>query len=111
MLVSYLSKRGEAQQSSSSIEDFVIGGRNTGALVLMLSMGATYFSTWTLLGIVWRLLPRGCLVVGFAVWTIFHGVFVWLFGTRIWLAGKTPFRLRHARADDRALLVAVNGCV
>ncbi|MEM8837073.1 MAG: sodium:solute symporter family protein [Pseudomonadota bacterium] len=71
-----------------STEDYVLGGRRIGTIVLLLSMGATYFSTWTLLGSFGAYYRSGVWFSGFAVWTIFHGAFIWLFGTRIWLAGK-----------------------
>jgi len=85
--VAYLAKRGDNKQSESS-ESYVIGGRSMGTIVLLLSMGATYFSTWTLLGAFGTYYRSGIWFACFAVWTIFHGIFVWLFGTRIWLAGK-----------------------
>lgn len=88
LLISFLSKRSDTGPSSGSSENFVVGGRGMGTIVLLLSMGATYFSTWTLLGSFGAYFREGIWFIGFAVWTIFHGIFVWLFGARIWLAGK-----------------------
>ena len=88
LFISLMSRRGGTHAAANSTEDFVIGGRNMGTLVLVLSMGATYFSTWTLLGAFGSYFREGVWFIGFAVWTIFHAVFVWLFGARIWLAGK-----------------------
>lgn len=88
VLVSYLSKRNSVKSSGSSSENFIIGGRGIGSVVLVLSMGATYFSTWTLLGAFGVYYRSGVWFTGFAVWTIFHAIFIWLFGARIWLAGK-----------------------
>ena len=88
IFISFLSRRNAGQSSNSDAEDFVIGGRSMGTVVLLLSMGATYFSTWTLLGSFGAYYREGVWFIGFAVWTIFHGLFIWLFGARIWLAGK-----------------------
>ncbi|WP_152527050.1 sodium:solute symporter family transporter [Halomonas sp. PBN3] len=88
LFVSYLSKRSESKIQGSSSENFIIGGRGIGTLVLVLSMGATYFSTWTLLGAFGAYYRSGVWFAGFTVWTIFHAIFIWLFGARIWLAGK-----------------------
>jgi len=88
LFISFLAKKSDKGAGAGSSEDFVIGGRNTGTIVLLLSMGATYFSTWTLLGSFGAYFREGIWFIGFAVWTIFHGIFIWLFGARIWLAGK-----------------------
>ena len=112
--IAYLASRNGGQAQTS--EDFVVGGRAIGTTVLLLSMGATYFSTWTLLGSFGSYFREGIWFAGFAVWTIFHGVFVWLFGTRIWLAGKrfgfiTPGQMvEHYYESKRLrLLVALVG--
>lgn len=116
ILISFLSKRNSASSSKESAEDFVIGGRGMGTIVLLLSMGATYFSTWTLLGSFGAYFREGVWFIGFAVWTIFHGVFIWLFGARIWLAGKrfgfiTPGQMVEHYYESKRLrtLVAVIG--
>lgn len=87
--VAYLSKKGEKASSGESSEEYIVGGRKIGTLILLLSMGATYFSTWTLLGAFGSYYRSGVWFAGFTVWAIFHGVFIWLFGSRIWLIGKT----------------------
>lgn len=116
ILISFLSKRNDNGSGAQSSEDFVIGGRNMGTIVLLLSMGATYFSTWTLLGSFGAYFREGVWFIGFAVWTIFHGSFIWLFGTRIWLAGKrfgfiTPGQMVEHYYGSKRLrtLVAVIG--
>jgi len=116
VLVSYLSKRGENKTSTSSSEDYIIGGRNIGTIVLVLSMGATYFSTWTLLGAFGSYYRSGVWFVGFTVWAIFHAIFIWLFGVRIWMAGKkfgfiTPGQMiKHYYKSNRLkMAVAVVG--
>ena len=88
LLIFFLAKRNDKGSASQSSEDYVIGGRSMGTVILLLSMGATYFSTWTLLGSFGAYFREGVWFIGFAVWTIFHGAFIWMFGARIWLAGK-----------------------
>ncbi|MGB2149993.1 sodium:solute symporter family protein [uncultured Cobetia sp.] len=116
ILISLFAKRSANNTQSTTSEDFVIGGRGMGTLVLVLSMGATYFSTWTLLGAFGSYYREGIWFVGFAVWTIFHGIFIWMFGTRIWLAGKrfgfiTPGQMieRYYRSKRLKIAVAVIG--
>ena len=113
--VSYFAKRSEKTDSS---ENFIIGGRGIGTFVLMFSMGATYFSTWTLLGAFGSYYRDGVWFAGFTVWTIFHAIFIWLFGTRIWLAGKrygfiTPGQMfeHYYHSRRMRLLVALTGMV
>ena len=70
ILVSYLSKRSPQKSYGSSSENFIIGGRGIGTIVLVLSMGATYFSTWTLLGAFGAYYRSGVWFAGFAVLAI-----------------------------------------
>ncbi|MHC9036629.1 sodium:solute symporter family transporter, partial [Cobetia marina] len=112
ILISLFAKRSANNTQSTTSEDFVIGGRGMGTLVLVLSMGATYFSTWTLLGAFGSYYREGIWFVGFAVWTIFHGIFIWMFGTRIWLAGKrfgfiTPGQMVERYYCSKRLKIAV----
>ncbi|MGQ7249510.1 sodium:solute symporter family protein [Halomonas sp. V046] len=118
LVISFYAKRSDGGSSNSSSEGFIIGGRSMGTIVLLLSMGATYFSTWTLLGAFGSYFREGVWFVGFAVWTIFHGIFVWLFGTRIWLAGKrygfiTPGQMieRYYHSGRLRIAVALTGIV
>lgn len=69
-------------------EDYYLGGRKMGTFILLMTMGASFFSTWTLLGAIGSYYREGIWFVGFGVWTICHALFIWLFGIRIWLAGK-----------------------
>ncbi len=84
--VSWASKR--ASTEGDSAEGYIVGGRSMNTGVLLMSMGATYFSTWTLLGSFGSYYRTGVWFAAFTVWTIFHAIFVWLFGVRIWMAGK-----------------------
>lgn len=77
-----------SKQNVATPDDYYVGGRKMGAIVLLMTMGATFFSTWTLLGAFGNYYREGIWFIGFAVWTIFHAMFIWLFGTRIWMAGK-----------------------
>ncbi len=108
--IAYLAGRQTPGQQTA--EDYVVGGRKIGTVVLLLSMGATYFSTWTLLGSFGAYFREGIWFAGFAVWTIFHGLFVWMFGTRIWLIGKrygflTPGQMVEHYYQSRRLRVLV----
>ncbi|QUJ66268.1 sodium:solute symporter family protein [Photobacterium sp. GJ3] len=110
-VVAYFAKK-NAPETGTSTESYVIGGRSMGTVVLLLSMGATYFSTWTLLGAFGTYYRSGVWFSSFAVWTIFHGIFVWLFGTRIWLAGKkfgffTPGQMFQHYYSSKRLRIAV----
>lgn len=82
--IAYLASRSNV----ATPDDYIVGGRSMGAIVLLMTMGATYFSTWTLLGAFGSYYRSGVWFIGFAVWTIFHALFIWLFGVRIWMAGK-----------------------
>ncbi|MGX9417921.1 sodium:solute symporter family protein [Vibrio sp. RC27] len=111
LLVAFLASRG-SKNVESTTESYIIGGRNMGTMVLLLSMGATYFSTWTLLGSFGTYYRSGVWFACFAVWTIFHGIFVWLFGTRIWLSGKkfgffTPGQMFEHYYSSKRMRIAV----
>lgn len=82
--IAYLASRSNV----ATPDDYIVEGRSMGAIVLLMTMGATYFSTWTLLGAFGSYYRSGVWFIGFAVWTIFHALFIWLFGVRIWMAGK-----------------------
>lgn len=115
--ISWASRRSDSGHGNAdSAENYIVGGRSIGTGVLLLSMGATYFSTWTLLGSFGSYYRSGIWFSGFAVWTIFHGIFVWLFGVRIWMSGKrfsflTPGQMMEHYYDSRRLrtLVAIVG--
>ncbi|WP_445620218.1 sodium:solute symporter family protein [Kushneria sp. Sum13] len=88
VFISYQSAKNSQSSANSGTDGFIVGGRNIGTFVLLMSMGATYFSTWTLLGSFGSYYRSGVWFMGFTVWTIFHAFFIWFFGTRIWLTGK-----------------------
>lgn len=113
ILIAYLSKQSSAKDIDlDTNEQYVVGGRQIGTLVLLLSMGATFFSTWTLLGAFGSYYRSGIWFAGFTVWTIFHGIFVWLFGARIWFIGKkyhfiTPGQMIEHYYQSKRLKVVV----
>lgn len=77
-----------AKRSVPTPADFFLANRTLGTPVLMLTMGATYFSAWTILGAVGIFYRTGASFLIFPAWTIIHAVLIWLCGTRIWLLGK-----------------------
>lgn len=112
VFIAYLSKRTSDKSISDASEEYIVGGRKIGTVILLLSMGATYFSTWTLLGAFGSYYRSGVWFAGFAVWTIFHGIFIWMFGARIWLIGKiynfiTPGQMVEHYYSSRRLRIAV----
>lgn len=69
-------------------DDFFLADRGLGTIVLAMTTGATYFSTWTLLGSIGNYYRDGVWFVAFAAWAIVHALFIWLFGSRIWYLGR-----------------------
>jgi SSS family solute:Na+ symporter len=116
----YISYRA-SKSNVSTPDDFYVGGRGTGTIVLLMTMGASFFSTWTLLGAFGVYYRSGIWFTGFAVWTIMHALFIWMFGVRIWLIGKkfnfvTPGQLIEHYYKSPALrllftIVAIVGLV
>ncbi|MFC0267871.1 sodium:solute symporter family protein [Kushneria aurantia] len=77
------------RKNKASADDYVVAGRRMNTPLLLMSMGATYFSTWTLLGSFGVYYREGIWFAGFTTWAIIQGsVFIWLFGTRLWYIGK-----------------------
>ena len=72
----------------STPDDFYLAGRGLGTVVLLMTMGATYFSMWTILGAYGSYYRNGIWFMCFTSWTVIHAVMVWLFGVRIWILGK-----------------------
>jgi len=74
---------------SDSAEDFLLYGRGAGAVVLYLTVVATYHSAFAFLGSGGFFYTHG---VGFWVagcWTILVGAITYTLGVRIWFVGKT----------------------
>ncbi|MFZ5631396.1 MAG: sodium:solute symporter family protein [Bacillota bacterium] len=83
-LISYLASK----YSLPTPNDFYLAGRTLGTPILLMNMGATYFSAWTILGAVGSFYRSGVSFMVFPAWTIIHAVLIWVLGVRIWLLGK-----------------------
>lgn len=68
--------------------DFYLANRGLGTIVMAMTTGASYFSTWTLLGSIGNHYRDGVWFSAFAAWAVVHALFIWIFGTRIWLLGR-----------------------
>lgn len=68
--------------------DFFLANRSLGTIVMTMTTGASYFSTWTLLGAIGNHYRDGVWFSAFAAWAIVHALFIWLFGSRIWYLGR-----------------------
>lgn len=68
--------------------DFFLANRSLGTIVMTMTTGASYFSTWTLLGSIGNHYRDGVWFVAFAAWAVVHALFIWLFGSRIWYLGR-----------------------
>ena len=69
-------------------DDFFLAGRGLGTVVLLMTTGASFFSTWTLLGAVGNFYRSGVWFMAFPAWTVVHAMFIWVFGVRIWQLGR-----------------------
>ncbi|PWA12332.1 sodium:proline symporter [Pueribacillus theae] len=68
--------------------DFFLANRSLGTIVMTMTTGASYFSTWTLLGSIGNHYRDGVWFSAFAAWAVVHALFIWLFGSRIWYLGR-----------------------
>ncbi|MEK4922734.1 sodium:solute symporter family protein [Cytobacillus sp. FSL R5-0569] len=68
--------------------DFFLANRGLGTIVMTMTTGASYFSTWTLLGAIGNHYRDGVWFSAFAAWAVVHALFIWLFGSRIWYTGR-----------------------
>lgn len=69
-------------------KDFYLANGGLGTIVMAMTMGSAYFSTWTLLGAIGQYYRDGVWFIAFACWTIVHAMYCWLFGTRMWFLGR-----------------------
>lgn len=79
---------GAARLNKQTPDDFFLANRGLGTVVLLMTTGASFFSTWTLLGAVGNFYRDGVWFMAFPAWTVVHAMFIWVFGTRIWQLGK-----------------------
>lgn len=84
LLISFSASRSNA----STPDDFYLANRSLGTIVMTMTTGASFFSTWTLLGAIGSYYRGGIWFIAFAAWAIVHAMFIWMFGARIWYFGK-----------------------
>lgn len=113
----YISYRA-ARSNLSTPDDFFLANRSLGTIVLVMTTGASYFSTWTLLGSIGNYYRDGVWFVAFAAWAIVHAMFIWQFGSRIWYLGRkynfiTPGDMmeKYYKSPALKLLFALVGMV
>lgn len=98
--------------------DFFLANRGLGTVVMTMTTGASYFSTWTLLGAIGSYYREGVWFAAFAAWAIVHALFIWLFGSRIWYLGRkydfvTPGDMmeKYFKSPSLRLLFAIVGII
>ncbi|QQK78252.1 sodium:solute symporter family protein [Salicibibacter cibarius] len=77
-----------SRSNKATTDDFYLANRGLGTIVLVMTTGASFFSTWTLLGAVGNFYRDGVWFMGFPAWAVVHAIFIWIFGARIWYLGK-----------------------
>ncbi|GIN99042.1 pantothenate permease [Siminovitchia terrae] len=85
LFICYLGYRATDQ---SSMDDFYLGGRDLGPIVLFLTIGASWFSMWFLLGAPGSFFLHGVGFNSFFILNIVLGVFMFVFGRRMWALAK-----------------------
>lgn len=69
-------------------KDFYLAGGGLGTIVMAMTMGSAYFSTWTLLGAIGQYYRDGVWFMAFSSWTVVHAMYMWLFGSKFWFLGR-----------------------
>ncbi|WP_099361547.1 sodium:solute symporter family protein [Fredinandcohnia onubensis] len=107
-----------SKSSVATPNDFYLAGRGLGTIVMTMTTGASYFSTWTLLGSIGQHYRDGVWFVAFAAWAVLHALFIWVFGARIWYFGQkhkyiTPGDMmeKYYKSPGLKLLFAIVGIV
>lgn len=85
LLIGYL---GYKKTDQDSLDDFYLAGRDLGGFVLFLTVGASWFSMWFLLGAPGSFFTHGVGFNSFFVLNIVLAVFMYVFGRRLWVLGK-----------------------
>ncbi|PSP72350.1 hypothetical protein BRC86_12465 [Halobacteriales archaeon QS_3_64_16] len=85
------------KKTGSTPDDYYLGGRSLGVLVLTGTMLATYFSTFAFLGGPGFWYSNGASFLNFAFWNITGAFLVWIVGSRFWLLGQ---RFDHITPSD-----------
>lgn len=76
-------------RTGMTVTEYFVAGRKLGSLIMVSTMVATYISAFLVTGIMGFFYAHG-LVYGPAnyLWNVLAGIFIWVFGSRIWLVGK-----------------------
>lgn len=117
LILLFISNRA-SKSNLETPDDFFLANRSLGTIVMTMTTGASYFSTWTLLGSIGNYYRDGVWFVAFAAWAIVHALFIWLFGSRIWYLGRkynfvTPGDMmeKYYKSPSLKLLFAFVGMV
>ncbi len=77
------------KSTEATVEDYYLGGRSLGWIVLTGTTIATYASMWTFLGAVGGNYRLGIAFVSMMMfWNILWPLMFWFLGTKVWLLGK-----------------------
>lgn len=79
---------GFKKTDQSSVDDFYLAGRDLGGFVLFLTVGASWFSMWFLIGAPGSFFTHGVGFNSFFILNIVLGMFMFIFGRRLWILGK-----------------------
>lgn len=85
LVIGYL---GYKKTDQSSLDDFYLAGRDLGGFVLFLTVGASWFSMWFLLGAPGSFFVHGVGFNSFFILNIVLALFMYIFGRRLWILGK-----------------------
>lgn len=85
------------KKTGNTPDDYYLGGRGLGVLVLTGTMLATYFSTFAFLGGPGFWYANGASWLEFGFWNISGAFLVWVVGSRFWLLGQ---RFGHVTPSD-----------
>jgi|GEM_PF-1413461 len=85
LLIFYLAYK---RTNRKSVESFYMGGRDFGGIVLFLTIGASWFSMWFLLGAPGSFYTHGSGFATFFMLNIILGLLFFIYGRRMWLLGK-----------------------
>lgn len=77
------------KKTGMGVAEYFVAGRTLGSVIMVSTMVATYISAFLLTGIIGFFYAHG-LVYGPTnwLWNVLAGIFIWVFGSRIWLVGK-----------------------
>lgn len=79
---------GYKRTNRKSVESFYLGGRDFGGVILFLTIGASWFSMWFLLGAPGSFYTHGSGFSTFFILNILLGLMFFVYGRRIWALGK-----------------------